>query len=87
MAREAAGKRFKEEGWTCNAQAGGEWLRANTGQKSLAVVNEAMRKKHLSLRGADRTLRLAWTLADLDGRYGPNVDDVAVGIMMRTRTA
>lgn len=87
MARKAAKKRFKDEGWTRNAQISGEWLRANTAQKSLSIINEAMRKNHLSLRGADRTLRLAWTLADLDGRYGPNADDVVTGIMMRTRTA
>ena len=33
----------------------------------------------LSARGFDRVLRLAWTIADLDGRDRPDGDDVRRG--------
>ncbi|WP_264001039.1 hypothetical protein, partial [Mycolicibacterium gadium] len=37
----------------------------------------------LSIRGVDRSLRVAWTLADLAGRTAPNIDDVAVALSFR----
>jgi magnesium chelatase family protein len=36
-----------------------------------------------NLRGPDRVLRLAWTLADLAGRLRPAVDDIALGASLR----
>lgn len=39
----------------------------------------------LTLRGADRAMRLSWTLADLAGRVSPTEQDVHQGIEMRTR--
>jgi magnesium chelatase family protein len=42
----------------------------------------------LSARGFDRVLRIAWTVADLDGRPQPDKGDVAEALMMRMgRTA
>jgi magnesium chelatase family protein len=38
---------------------------------------------HLSARGFDRILRLAWTIADLDGRAIPESGDVAEALGMR----
>ena len=38
----------------------------------------------LSARGFDRVLRLAWTIADLDGRDRPDRDDVGEAIQLRT---
>lgn len=84
-ARKVAQERYKTQGWSCNAQASGEWLRANTSRKAVAVLNQALSAGNLSLRGADRAMRLAWTLADLRGANSPEEDDVAQGIMMRTR--
>jgi magnesium chelatase family protein len=37
----------------------------------------------LSLRGADRVLRVAWTLADLDGSARPGADHVATAMVLR----
>ena len=39
----------------------------------------------LSLRGADRVLRLAWTVADLAGHAAPTRADVGAGLALRTR--
>ncbi|RBP99992.1 YifB family Mg chelatase-like AAA ATPase [Bifidobacterium xylocopae] len=84
-ARAVARARFSKEGWSCNAQASGEWLRRETSAKAIGLVSAALEAKRLSLRGADRAMRLAWTLADLDGRTSPRAEDVNAGIMMRTR--
>ncbi|BDR52841.1 ATP-dependent protease [Bombiscardovia nodaiensis] len=85
QARSTARARFAKEGWTCNAQASGEWLRKETSIQAISLVNKALEAKRLSLRGADRAMRLAWTLADLDGRTSPTAEDISAGIVMRTR--
>ena len=84
-ARGAARERFARQGWVCNAAASGEWLRDNTPRQARKAVDKALEGELLSLRGADRALRLAWTLADLGGRTVPDSDDTAAGIMLRTR--
>lgn len=86
-ARGAAQERFAGHGWDCNAQASGQWLREHTAPAALAIVNRALARERLSLRGADRALRLAWTLADLDGRDSPGREDMLCGIALRTRVA
>lgn len=40
---------------------------------------------YLSLRGYDRILRLAWSIADLSGHDGPSEDDVAMAFMISGR--
>ena len=37
----------------------------------------------LSIRGVDRTLRVAWSLADLAGRELPGLDEVAAALSFR----
>ena len=86
-ARNAAKDRFQQFGWTCNAQASGTWLHANTSLKAMELVNRALSSQQLTLRGADRAMRLAWTLADLAGRISPTEQDVHQGIEMRTRVS
>ncbi|MBT1161602.1 MULTISPECIES: YifB family Mg chelatase-like AAA ATPase [Bifidobacterium] len=85
QARSAARERFSKLGWSCNAQASGEWLHRHTSEKAIALVNRALESKRLSLRGADRALRLAWTLSDLSGRISPGYEEVNQGIMLRAR--
>jgi magnesium chelatase family protein len=41
----------------------------------------------LSGRGADRCLRIAWTLADLDGEQRPGTDQVGSALAFRERVA
>ena len=84
-ARQVARDRFKEQGWDCNAQASGTWLRKYTSQNAVELINSALEKHQLSLRGADRALRLAWTLADLSGHTSPDMTDIAQAISLRTR--
>lgn len=84
-ARNAAIERFRAQGWTCNAQASGNWLHRNTSRKALELVNQALANHKLTLRGADRAMRLAWTLADMEGRLSPTRGDISQGIGLRTR--
>ena len=84
-ARQVAKDRFRQYGWVCNAQASGKWLHANTSLKAMELVNRALSNHQLTLRGADRAMRLSWTLADLAGRVSPTEQDVHQGIEMRTR--
>ncbi|KFI49814.1 YifB family Mg chelatase-like AAA ATPase [Bifidobacterium biavatii] len=87
LARLTARERFARQGWSCNAQASGEWLHAHTSAKALALVNRALESQRLSLRGADRAMRLAWTLSDLAGRTSPGYEEMNQGIMLRTRVS
>ncbi len=84
-ARRIARARFAGLGWGCNAQASGSWLREHTPAAALAVVNEALGSQRLSLRGADRSMRLAWTLADLAGHGRPDDEDMVRAIALRTK--
>lgn len=86
-ARETAQERFREQHWTCNAEASGSWLRSHTSHQALALINQSLKSQRLSLRGADRAMRLAWTLCDLTGRTSPGREEIMQGIMLRTRTS
>ncbi|KAB7790107.1 YifB family Mg chelatase-like AAA ATPase [Bifidobacterium leontopitheci] len=85
QARQTAQERFRGQGWSCNAQASGPWMRANTSAKALDLADKALTSGRLSLRGVDRALRLAWTLADLAGRTSPGTDEMLQGIALRAR--
>ncbi|MBU8983181.1 YifB family Mg chelatase-like AAA ATPase [Bifidobacterium bifidum] len=84
-ARAAAGERYSKYGWGCNAEVPGSWMRANTSVKALELANRALASHRLSLRGVDRAMRLAWTLADLAGKTSPGPDEMSQGIMLRAR--
>jgi magnesium chelatase family protein len=46
-------------------------------------LRTALERGMLSIRGVDRTLRVAWTLADLAGRTSPGRDEVAAALSFR----
>ncbi|OZG69371.1 YifB family Mg chelatase-like AAA ATPase [Bifidobacterium eulemuris] len=85
QARAAASERFRRNGWSCNAQASGSWLHHNTSQHAMTLVNHALSTQRLTLRGADRAMRLAWTLSDLAGATSPDADMMSQAIAMKTR--
>jgi magnesium chelatase family protein len=84
-ARLTAKERFIGQHWACNAQASGTWLRANTSLTALRSIDRALEDGRLSLRGADRAMRLAWTLADLAGKNSPGYEEMMQGIALRTK--
>lgn len=86
-ARAAQAVRWAGTPWRVNAEVPGrvlrERLRPDRGM--LRLVDEALDRGTLTLRGADRVLRIAWTLADLAGRAAPHAGDVGAAVALRTR--
>ncbi|MFE1663587.1 YifB family Mg chelatase-like AAA ATPase [Microbacterium sp. P02] len=85
-ARELARERLRGTGWHLNAQVSGTWLRQ--GPRALAPVvrrplDAALHRGSLTLRGYDRVLRVAWSLADLAGRDAPSVHDVGRALYLK----
>jgi magnesium chelatase family protein len=87
-ARERAAARLTGTPWRVNAEVPGTWLRRQLIAVPGLVMTEldrALDRGVLSLRGVDRVLRLAWTLADLGDRDAPTRDDVGLALGLRTR--
>lgn len=85
-ARERAMRRWRGSGWVSNAQLPGPFLREHSGIEAhlLTLLDRGVERGTLSLRGADRVLRLMWTLADLAGRPTPDETDLARALALRT---
>lgn len=86
-ARQAAAKRLAGTGWFTNAEVPGRWLRdaLRHEREVLAPLEQATSRNVLTMRGADRVLRVAWTLADLAGRPTPSALDVGRAMSLRSR--
>ena len=84
LARTRAAVRFSELPWSVNAQLPAGELRRKWAPDAggCALLTEAERGG-LSLRGADRVLRVAWTLADLCEEVGPGRDHIAMALGLR----
>ena len=84
-ARDAAAHRWREHGIRTNAEVSGVLLRRRyrLEPKTMDPLKKALDRGVLSIRGVDRTLRVAWTLADLAGRTLPGVDDVTTALSFR----
>lgn len=85
QARAAAGERWGPHGFGTNAEVTGTLLRRRfrLAAAVMAPLKAAMERGLLSIRGADRSLRVAWTLSDLAGRSSPNLDDVCMALSFR----
>lgn len=85
-ARARAAHRLRGTEWSVNARVTGEWLRS--GPHALAPVvrrplDAALHRGTVTLRGYDRTLRLAWTIADLAGHASPTVHDIGRALFLK----
>jgi magnesium chelatase family protein len=87
-ARRRAGERLAGTPWRLNAQIPGSELRRRfaPGLAALAPLERAMDLGTISARGADRVIRLSWTLADLAALPCPGKAEVgyALGLWMGT---
>jgi magnesium chelatase family protein len=82
-ARDLARSRW---GGTCNARVPGTQLRAapfRLARSVTSVLDASLQKGGISMRGYDRVLRLAWSLADLDGATSPNADHIGRALFLR----
>jgi magnesium chelatase family protein len=84
-ARATAAERLTGTGLSLNSQVPGRLLRTRWAvpRASLGLAERALERGALSVRGFDRVLRVAWTLADLAGRPVPGADEVAEALGMR----
>lgn len=85
QARAAAAERWRAHGFTTNAEVSGPLLRRQfrPAQATMVPLQRALDRGLLSIRGLDRTLRVAWSLADLAGRVSPGPDEVATALSFR----
>ena len=88
-ARTRAAERWQKYGWLTNAEAPGPILRREFGlpRKVTALLDRGLNVGAVTARGADRCLRVSWTLADLAGEDQPHPDHVAAALEFRDRRA
>jgi magnesium chelatase family protein len=88
-ARAASAERLRGSGLALNAQVPGRLLRERWAvpRASQALAERALERGALSVRGFDRVLRVAWTLADLAGLPVPGSAEVAEALGMRLQRA
>ena len=85
-ARAAAAERLAGTPWHVNAEVSGGWLREGKlrlGAHTTALLDRALALGTLTLRGYDRALRVAWSVADLAGKTSPGAAEVSRALMFR----
>ena len=86
-ARGAAADRLAGTPWRRNAEVPGSWLRARQRRPSpaaLAALDRALERGALTMRGYDRVLRVAWSLADIEGSSSPGHGEIGEALGYRT---
>lgn len=71
-----------------NSSVPGPVLRRNApaDDAGMAYLECRLADRTVTQRGVDRALRVAWTLADLDGRDRPTLEDVAAACDLHAPT-
>ena len=90
QARGRAAHRLEGTPWRLMGEVAGSWVRERTTAEDPRLVlplMDALDRGDLSLRGVDRVLRLAWTLADLAGEQRPGAAELGTALSLRTRGA
>ncbi|MBJ8343290.1 YifB family Mg chelatase-like AAA ATPase [Antrihabitans sp. YC2-6] len=84
-ARTAARQRWAKFGYTTNGEVPGPIVRKSfrLPYKIIAPIDNCLRHGDITSRGADRAMRLAWTLCDLRGGERPNSLDVMTALGFR----
>jgi len=86
-ARAIAHERLRGTPWRTNAEMPGPWLRGagrlHPGGRATASLDYALERGGITMRGYDRVLKTAWTLADLDGATTPGSAHVGRALLFR----
>ncbi|WJM17162.1 hypothetical protein [Microbacterium arborescens] len=85
-ARARAAARLAATPWRTNAAASGAWLRDGPlapEPRVRAPLDTALQRGSLTLRGYDRVLRVAWSVADLAGRERLTASDVGRALFLK----
>ena len=86
-ARDAAAARWSNQNWCLNGRVPGRTLRNPPYRLPGSVTASLTRRLDtgaISARGFDRVLRIAWTIADLDGHSRPDAEDINEAVALRT---
>ena len=85
VARQAQKERLEPYGLKTNAEMNGKILRGplRLDAKLTGELNAAVDRGTLTARGYDRVLRIAWTLADLEGAAYPSREHLDVALFLR----
>jgi len=91
-ARAAAAERLAGTPWRRNADVHGSWLRGIGGGRRLpvsatAALDRALERGGVTMRGYDRVIRVAWSIADLAGVASPRKEHIDRALGMRTAVA
>jgi magnesium chelatase family protein len=84
QARQRAARRLAGSPWRLNAEVPGSELRRSfrPAEGALTPLERAMDLGQVSARGADRIIRMSWTLADLAGRPRPGRTEISAALGM-----
>ncbi len=84
-AQDRARHRLRGTPWRLNADVPGRELRRRwpLTPECVTLLDARVSAGSATMRGADRILRVAWTLADLAGRDRPDVDDMLAAASLR----
>ena len=85
-ARSRAAQRLADTPWSLNSQVPGSWLRGPKVRLAASVtasLDRALERGGITMRGYDRVLRVAWTIADLEGIERPGADHVGRALYLR----
>ncbi len=90
-ARAVARHRLTGTPWKTNAEVPGAWFRSGARRlppATVASIDRALERGSLTMRGYDRVLRVAWTIADLDGAdAAPTADHIGWALYLRRSVA
>jgi magnesium chelatase family protein len=85
-ARAAAAERLAGTPWMVNSEVPGPWLRGprvRLGGQVTAMLDRALERGAITMRGYDRILRVAWSIADLTGVERPGPDELGHALYLR----
>jgi magnesium chelatase family protein len=85
-ARARARHRLADTPWRVNADVPGSWLREGPGAPAPAVrrpLDAALHRGALTLRGYDRVLRVAWSIADIEGRAQLSAEHIGRALYLK----
>lgn len=84
-ARSRALYRLRETPWRLNRDVDGTWIREKCPptRQVLSLIDRSVDRGELSMRGADRLLRLMWTCADYSGKSAIGLEDFSTALQLR----
>ena len=86
-ARRIQAERYAGVSWETNGQTPGGWLRGHFRfvAHETRLLDRGLETGALTMRGYDRVLRVATTIADLRGEQRPGADELGAALLLRTQ--